>query len=105
MNSEKQILGRIKEAVHKVEPSAKIILFGSRARGDNKPDSDWDLLILVNQKKISNQFEDSLLDSIYDIELDTDYIITPVIVEKEVWETKHRFSPFYESVIKEGRLL
>ena len=105
MNSDKQIIRRIKKAVHKVEPSATIILYGSRARGDNKPDSDWDLLILVNQRKMSNQFEDSLLDPIYDIELDTNYIITPVIVEKKVWETKHRFSPFYKSINLEGKLI
>lgn len=29
---------------------SKIILFGSRARNDNKVDSDWDLLIIINGK-------------------------------------------------------
>jgi len=28
----------------------KIILFGSRARGDYKEDSDWDFLIIVNEE-------------------------------------------------------
>ena len=28
----------------------KIILFGSRARGDFKEDSDWDILVLVDRK-------------------------------------------------------
>jgi len=27
----------------------KIILFGSRARGDHKKDSDWDILVVVKQ--------------------------------------------------------
>jgi predicted nucleotidyltransferase len=26
-----------------------IVLFGSRARGDHRPDSDWDLLVVANQ--------------------------------------------------------
>jgi len=28
----------------------KIILFGSRARGDFKPDSDWDFLVVVDKE-------------------------------------------------------
>ena len=28
----------------------KIILFGSRARGDFKPDSDWDFLVVVDRE-------------------------------------------------------
>uniref|UniRef100_A0A832DHI8 Nucleotidyltransferase domain-containing protein n=1 Tax=Ignavibacterium album TaxID=591197 RepID=A0A832DHI8_9BACT len=36
----------IKRILREVE-AEKIILFGSRARGDNKPDSDLDLLIIV----------------------------------------------------------
>ena len=45
------ILIKIKESVREVEPESEIILFGSRARGDERADeradSDWDLLILV----------------------------------------------------------
>ncbi len=38
----------------------KIILFGSRARGDYKEDSDWDLLI-VTKEKISNEIKIALI--------------------------------------------
>jgi len=41
------ILIKIKESVREVEPESEIMLFGSRARGDERADSDWDLLILV----------------------------------------------------------
>ena len=30
------------------QPNARAILFGSRARGDARKDSDWDILILVD---------------------------------------------------------
>ena len=44
----KVLLQRIKEIVYAIEPSAQIFLYGSRARNDERPDSDWDILILVD---------------------------------------------------------
>jgi predicted nucleotidyltransferase len=37
------LLARIEETYHPLQ----VWLFGSRARGDNRPDSDWDLFIVV----------------------------------------------------------
>jgi predicted nucleotidyltransferase len=39
----------IKEAIHKNDPNALAYLFGSRARYDFRPDSDWDILIQVKE--------------------------------------------------------
>ncbi len=44
----------IREVIHKVAGEhgvdvEKIILFGSRARGDHSEDSDWDVLVVVRQ--------------------------------------------------------
>ena len=52
MTSQQNILNRIKRIVTHLgscphEPGDKVYLYGSRARGNMKPDSDWDLLILV----------------------------------------------------------
>ena len=33
-------------------PDAEIILFGSRARGTARPDSDWDVLVIVDAPKL-----------------------------------------------------
>ncbi|MEN3039570.1 MAG: nucleotidyltransferase domain-containing protein [Candidatus Kryptonium sp.] len=45
----------IKELIEKIFQERgikvnKIILFGSRARGEHKKESDWDLLIIINQE-------------------------------------------------------
>ena len=37
------LLARIEETYHPLQ----VWLFGSRARGDNRPDSDWDLFVIV----------------------------------------------------------
>lgn len=50
MENDKAILKEIKAAVQSVDPNVEVILFGSRARGDFKKESDWDILILTEQK-------------------------------------------------------
>ena len=44
-------LERAIEIIVKVADPDKVILFGSRARGDAKPESDYDLLVLKNGVK------------------------------------------------------
>ena len=45
------LLRRCREAVWEVTPSATVILYGSRARGDATPESDYDLLVLVRNRQ------------------------------------------------------
>ncbi len=53
--SEEEVLKKIKEIIlntakkHGIEID-KIILFGSRARGDYTEESDWDILIVTKEK-------------------------------------------------------
>jgi predicted nucleotidyltransferase len=44
---EKILLLRCRESIHKISPKVKVILYGSRARGDAVPESDYDLLVLL----------------------------------------------------------
>ncbi len=45
----RSIAFKVKEAVQSTDPSSKVILFGSRARGDA---SAWDFLVLSNLNDI-----------------------------------------------------
>ena len=49
------IVSKIAKTIHDNDPLAEAYLFGSRARGDSKPNSDWDILILVNDTKVTNE--------------------------------------------------
>ena len=48
-----QILENIRTLKRQILPNDRMILFGSQARGDARPDSDWDLLVLLNKEKRS----------------------------------------------------
>ena len=43
-------LQAVKRSVHKIDPQAEVWLFGSRARGDARPDSNWGFLVLAEHK-------------------------------------------------------
>ena len=97
---QKEFLNKVKHAVLSVDDKAKVILFGSRARGDAKKDSDWDFLILT-QKKTGRVFHDSIRDTVYDIELEYLQPISMVIYDVNDWN-KIAITGFYENVMREG---
>ncbi|RKZ22253.1 hypothetical protein DRQ18_02925 [bacterium] len=53
---EKRILKRLVEKIKKIVPETEIILFGSKARGDDTLFSDVDILILVDKKRKKRKF-------------------------------------------------
>jgi predicted nucleotidyltransferase len=65
---------RIKELIVKSVHPQEIYLFGSRARGQNRADSDYDFLILskeeVNEREITRKVNLSLLQNKIDVETD-----------------------------------
>jgi uncharacterized protein len=105
MNDKNYILQLIKTSVGITAPNAKLILFGSYARGDYRDDSDLDIIILVDKDKITRMDQKRIKYPLYDIEFDTGTIISPMIFSKKDWETKHRITPFYENVTREGKVL
>ncbi|MEQ9643548.1 MAG: nucleotidyltransferase domain-containing protein [Alphaproteobacteria bacterium] len=62
-----------------------VILFGSRARGDNEPDSDWDLCVLLPDDIAPQQFTPSKL---WDLVSDMGVPIQVCPVRRSVFEFK-----------------
>jgi len=102
MIKDKKILLKIKQLVNLSDPSATIILYGSHARGQNKEQSDIDILILVNSDKVSYSEEQKIKYPLYDLEFETGKIISPIIFSRNDWETRHTITPFYKNVKKDG---
>jgi predicted nucleotidyltransferase len=105
MQDRNRILQLIKSSVRATEPDATIVLYGSYARGDYKINSDIDILILIDKDKITSADARRLSYPLYDIEFETGKIISPLILSRKNWETKHRITPFYKNVRNEGIVL
>lgn len=60
----------IRQNISKIDPNAQIILYGSRARGTERNDSDWDVLVLTDYP-VDIEKERVFRDNLYDLELET----------------------------------
>jgi predicted nucleotidyltransferase len=99
----KNIINKVLEEKRiKVE---RIILFGSRARGDFKENSDWDLLIIVEEKLSRNERVEIL--HFIRRKLADEFIPSDVIIKsrEEVEERKKVIGSVIKNAIEEGILL
>lgn len=95
----------VADILRKAHPSmARAILFGSRARGDARVDSDWDILILLDKDRITSDDMDSISYPIRELGWELDEMLNPIMYTSKEWESKS-FTPFYKNVMKEGVLL
>ncbi len=80
-----------------------VILYGSYARGDCKPDSDIDIMILVDlsDREIINKGH-LLSDMTFEYNFDDNLKIMPIVKNLEHFNKWLRAYPFYYNVKKEG---
>ncbi len=99
------LLTKIQKTIRSVAPNADVVLYGSRVRGEAHKDSDWDFLILTEESK-NAKLEKTLRDNLYEIELDTDQILSSIIRTKKEWNSsKHSVLPLKRTIEQEGVLL
>ncbi len=81
----------------------KVILYGSYARGDYNKSSDIDIMILtdLNEKEIED-YRDKISDLAFNIELDKEIYISPIIKNIDKYNARANVIPFYMNIQKEG---
>lgn len=96
---------QIKEIVKDTDGSATAILYGSRAKGNAKNDSDWDILILLNKPKVSLKDEQQFRHRLYDLELKIGQPISTFVYSLLDWNTKMSNTPLFKNIQREGQVL
>jgi predicted nucleotidyltransferase len=87
-----QIFQEIQTLKRQILPNERVILFGSQARGDARPDSDWDLLVLLNKEKRNfNEDYDNFAYPFAEIGLKYNALINAKIYTIKDWETHPSF--------------
>ena len=94
-------LGRIQPLSSKIK---QLCLFGSRARGDSRIDSDYDILMVVTRK------DDQLIDTVYEVVMDVllthGRLVSLKIFPEHEFERLIRLqTPFLQRVLAEGVVL
>ena len=100
-----EILKKYVEDVREIygENLRTIILYGSYARGDFKPDSDIDIMILVDLSDDEIKRKGHVLsDLTFDYNFDNNLEIMPIVKNLDHFNKWIRAYPFYNNVKNEG---
>lgn len=100
------IIQAFKEKAAQILPAgSRVALYGSRARGDGRPDSDWDLHILIpGEEKLPLSMWDKYAWPFSEIGLYLNEDINPRLYSFAGW-LKRSFLPFYKNVEKDAVII
>lgn len=96
------VLYSIKSKLKDVLPmGSQAILYGSRARGTAREDSDWDVLILIDKDTLDMSDYINISYPLTELGCELGEIISPILYTKNDWN-KYSFTPFYKNIQHEG---
>jgi len=81
----------------------KVILYGSYARGDEREDSDIDIMILLDIPDVDiKEYRHRLTDVTFDYNMDNNLEIMPIVKNVDHFNKWVQNYPFYANIDKEG---
>jgi predicted nucleotidyltransferase len=102
---EKTILDKFKALLANRVNVYKLILFGSRARGDAQSSSDLDVLVILEGSPSEKEF-DFVSDCAWEAGFEYGIVVVPVVYSRNEWENSpERYSLLARAVEKDGVLV
>jgi predicted nucleotidyltransferase len=86
-------------------PVEKIILFGSKARGESDEYSDIDLL-LITSDPLHWKEEKAIVEALFDLGMQYDVLFSPLFASSAEWEEGiFKEFPVYKEILEEGAVI
>ncbi len=97
----RKLLRSIVESIreHAGADAEAIILFGSRARQDHQPDSDWDILVMLKDEADVTAHRHALRDALFELGFSQHTKIDPLIIP---WSDADDHAGVVANAIEEG---
>ena len=103
--SDKQLLRDLKSLILRFAPDSTVILYGSVSRGKQGPESDYDVLVLLN-RPVPKLIREEMDSAIYDLELARDVVLSVMVTSREQWDSPlMSVIPYHRNVVKDGVLV
>ncbi|MFN0135279.1 MAG: nucleotidyltransferase domain-containing protein [Phycisphaerae bacterium] len=99
---DERVLAELAARIGAAAPTCRVVLFGSHARGDARPDSDVDLLVVLDTDRNPLAVAGELYESIVDREFGVDLV---VVTPAKLRERIDGFDPFLNDAVQQGRVL
>jgi len=81
---------------------AKMVLFGSRARGDADPSSDMDVVVILNGP-LNEKIKEEISDCAWQAGFEHGIVVVPVVFTRDEWESgPERHSLLVQAVEAQG---
>ena len=101
-NKNKSVLNQIRHVAKETAPQGSMVfLFGSRARGEAKKGSDWDILIVLPKQKLQQSDYDQVSYPFVELGWMLGEQINPIVYTKQEWEA-NSITPFYDNVQRDA---
>ena len=99
--NEEQALKRLREELFARYPVVDFRLYGSKARGEGRPDSDMD--VMIELPDYDRAIVEEIDDTVYRINLEYDVFISALVFGKDELENGPMSeSPIYKTIQREG---
>ena len=101
-NKNRTVLNQIKAVARDTGPAGSLVLlFGSRARGQARKDSDWDILIVLPKNQLQQDDYDQVSYPLVELGWMLGEQINPIVYTEQEWQA-NSITPFYDNVQRDA---
>lgn len=101
-NKNRLVLKQIRQVAKSSAPKGSIVLlFGSRARGEARKGSDWDILIVLPKDQLQQSDYDQVSYPLVELGWTLGEQINPIMYSQKEWAA-NSITPFYDNVQRDS---